>query len=168
MRATVCWEQFVDLVDRSSREFCWGEISRLLSVFAMGFGSHVALDAVRGHYAGRRLMLILLKLGSWLWLSISCCCSWRLLLLWSVTWSWLCWSGCYPWLLTYYTKVGAIVLIIGCHDGQARLLSVWREDFFVFAAVQPTASTQTSTSEGNRRASTVNESNYNKRTLRIT
>ena len=31
-----------------------------------------------------------------------------------------------------------------------------------------TASTQTSTSEGNRRASTVNESNYNKRTLRIT
>ena len=61
VRATVCWEQFVDLVDRSSREFCWGEISRLLSVFAMGFGSHVVLDAVRGHYAGRRLMLILLK-----------------------------------------------------------------------------------------------------------
>ena len=78
VRATVCWEQFVDLVDRSSREFCWGEISRLLSVFAMGFGSHVALDAVRGHYAGLRLLWLLLKYrgcGCGCWLSISCCCS---------------------------------------------------------------------------------------------
>ena len=40
------------------------------------------------------------------------------------------------------------------------------DDFFVFRL--RARKQETSTSEGNRRASTVNESNYNKRTLRIT
>ena len=54
-------EQFVDLVERSSRECFLGEISRSLSIFAWALVPILVLGAVRGHYAGRRLMLILLK-----------------------------------------------------------------------------------------------------------